>query len=547
MERLFSTGTIVCTVTILVGLLSGSPAQGEPYPSVDLRVPGLPPTSLYTNPDDSTIRAVLERYQIWEDLETRWILHTIRSGDTFVDVGANIGYYTVIAAKIVGEKGHVYAFEPDPTNFAILKANVERNGLTNVTLEQKALSNEPGSLRLFLAHENKGDHRIFDEEGAARPYLDVEALRLDDYPPLKDRKVDFIKVDTQGAEGIILEGMTGTIAANPRMVMVMEYMPSSLRAVGTDPEKFLADLQKMDFRFFNLGMGFGAIVPPPVGAAALHTTGDQFANLYMLPGLSRLQAMDVRIFLAAEALAVAAAAEDSSAWESAVVADLVSHPWQATPVSIQAIDAGSPSIAGTDGCVNLSAAGSYRMSISDLPAGATALRLRSRATGDATGFAAIPEIVSFPAIGSVGKRLSQTPMYRPREPQTPLFAGEARMRLRSSGPDIVQMALPADMTGTAGHGLEVLVDWPAEVSGRLCGLVSTMPEPLNFDAEVALRTPKADRDSRLASIVRTVFSERAPQFSELREEVLLAERERAEFQALTPEAIQSWIREPQGG
>ena len=180
MDRLFCSGTVGRIIAIFCGCLGAITAQASPYPSVDLKVPGLSPTALYTNPADSTIRTVLERDQVWEDLETRWILHTIRAGDVFVDVGANIGYYTVIAAKIVGDQGHVYAFEPDPTSFAILKANVERNGLANVTLEQKALSNEPGSLRLFLAHQNKGDHRIFDEDGAARPFLDVEALRLDD-------------------------------------------------------------------------------------------------------------------------------------------------------------------------------------------------------------------------------------------------------------------------------------------------------------------------------------------------------------------------------
>jgi len=546
MDRLFCSGTVGRIIAIFFGCLGPITAQASPYPSVDLKVPGLSPTALYTNPADSTIRAVLERDQVWEDLETRWILHTIRAGDVFVDVGANIGYYTVIAAKTVGDQGHVYAFEPDPTSFAILKANVERNGLANVTLEQKALSNEPGSLRLFLAHQNKGDHRIFDEDGAARPFLDVEALRLDDYAPLKGKKVDFIKVDTQGAEGIILEGMTDTIAANPNMAMVMEYTPSSLQAVGTDPAEFLAKLQKMDFRFFNLGMGFGRIVPPALRASSLHTTGDQFTNLYLLPGLARLQAMDSRVGLASDALETAASNGNSASWESATRAELDAHPWRAPAASLHTFDPTSPAVEGRDGCVELSAAGPYRLSLPELPAGATALRMRTRATGDASGFVGIREIALFPAVGSTGRSLARTPMYRPRDPEVPLFAGAADLRLRPVGPDIVQMSLPEDLTAVAGHTLEVLLEWPDQVPGRLCVLVSTMPRPLSFDAEIALRIPVAKRDSRMQTIVLESFAQRSPQFASLRETLLAAEKERAEFQSLTPEAVQGWIREPQG-
>ena len=121
------------------------------------------------------------------------------------------------------------------------------------------------------------------------------------------------------------------------------------------------------------------------------------------------------------------------------------------------------------------------------------------------------------------------------------------MRLRPNGPDIVQMRLPADMTGDAGSTLEFLLDWPTGVAGRLCGLVSTMVDPLNFDVEVAIRTPVDERDARLGAAVLALFGERAPEFSGLRQQLALAEQERAEFQTLTPEAIQGWIREPQDG
>ena len=75
----------------------------------------------------------------YEPEETRLFRSKCRPGDTVIDVGANVGWYTVIASKLVGKKGRVIAFEPEPVNFAILKKNVLANGCENVILELKAL------------------------------------------------------------------------------------------------------------------------------------------------------------------------------------------------------------------------------------------------------------------------------------------------------------------------------------------------------------------------------------------------------------------------
>ncbi len=89
----------------------------------------------------------------------------------------------------------------------MLQKNVRLNGLTNVTLEQKAVSNAPGELELYLATENKGDHRIFQARGESRESVTVEAVVLDEYFKGRESEINFIKVDTQGAEGVIVEGM----------------------------------------------------------------------------------------------------------------------------------------------------------------------------------------------------------------------------------------------------------------------------------------------------------------------------------------------------
>lgn len=164
---------------------------------------------LFLNPTDRMMTPVLLHVRSWEPNETYWVMRSLRPGQTFVDIGANVGYYTVIASRLVGASGRVFAFEPDPVSFALLERNVALNGLDNVVLEQKAVSNEPGTLRLFISPANKGDHRIYQPKGEEREFVEIEAVVLDEYFAGDRRGVDFVKIDTQGAEVVILEGMLG--------------------------------------------------------------------------------------------------------------------------------------------------------------------------------------------------------------------------------------------------------------------------------------------------------------------------------------------------
>jgi tRNA G37 N-methylase Trm5 len=111
---------------------------------------------------DSKESLDLSIYGVYEEYETDLIKKEIDRGDVVLDLGANIGYYTLLFAKKVGDEGRVYAFEPDPTNFSLLKKNVEINGYRNVVLIQKAVSNKNGKLKLYLNEDNKGDHRFYN-------------------------------------------------------------------------------------------------------------------------------------------------------------------------------------------------------------------------------------------------------------------------------------------------------------------------------------------------------------------------------------------------
>jgi FkbM family methyltransferase len=222
----------------------------EPF---ELKIKGMPGVKMYLDPTDKVITPTILVLGNWETSETAWFLRVVKPGDTFVDAGANAGYYTIIGSRLVGDKGKVYAFEPEPEMFALLEKNVRLNGLTNVVLERKALSNRKGTLKLYLADKNKGDHRIYQPEGESRPSVDVEAVRLDEYFKGHERKIDVLKSDTQGAEGLILEGMTGLLAGRTDgPTIFMEFWPHGLKGMGTDAAALLKMLRSYDYKFYDI-------------------------------------------------------------------------------------------------------------------------------------------------------------------------------------------------------------------------------------------------------------------------------------------------------
>ena len=219
------------------------------------------PIRMFLNPDDEVITPRLWAGQVWEATETHWFVQSIRPGDVVVDVGANVGYYTILGGLLVGETGRVYAFEPDPVAFEILRRNVALHRLHNVVLEQKAVSNEAGGIQFYIAESNKGDHRIYQPEGEQRASMEVEAVRLDAYFDGVEEAVDFVKVDTQGAEAMILEGMMNLVRRSEEIVMAFEYSPRHLAGLGSTAQELLANLMSLQLRMFVLGRGGPDIQP----------------------------------------------------------------------------------------------------------------------------------------------------------------------------------------------------------------------------------------------------------------------------------------------
>ena len=188
---------------------------------------------------------------LYEPEAMQSIRRLVNAGDCCIDVGANLGYYTISLANWVGPSGLVVAFEPFPGNFAILEKNVHLNRLQNVILEPSALSDCKGSLQLiygaeeqFSATPSVGGYAV---EGD-RVSITVPTRRLDDYVAGLGKAPDFIKIDVEGAELAVLEGARRTLAA-VRPTLLVE-----IHDWGTDEsEKVLQVLSELQDDSYVVG------------------------------------------------------------------------------------------------------------------------------------------------------------------------------------------------------------------------------------------------------------------------------------------------------
>jgi FkbM family methyltransferase len=206
---------------------------------------------LLAHRDDEVITANLIRWGVWEARETEFVRALLRPGDTFVDVGANIGYFSVLAAERTGSSGYVIAFEPEPRNLELLRMNLARNGVrTNATVFPLAAYSHSCEMALATDEANRGDHRLAPHDDTG---LRVRCVRLDDVLP---RSVDVIKIDTQGFDHDVVAGLTKTIAANPALVVLTELSLTKLGDRGIDVDEVVAGY---------LARGFGIEALDPSG------------------------------------------------------------------------------------------------------------------------------------------------------------------------------------------------------------------------------------------------------------------------------------------
>ncbi|MDO8265286.1 MAG: FkbM family methyltransferase [Candidatus Parcubacteria bacterium] len=187
----------------------------------------------------------LRKFFLLENFETKIFGSFIKTGMTIVDIGANLGYYSLIAAELTGNEGKILAFEPEPENFSLLLKNIEANGYKNIKAFNLAVSDRSGKTNLFVCEESTGSHKIYDS-GENRKSIAVSSVSIDDFLG-KTSKIDIIKIDVEGAEPYVFQGMKGVIEANPKLIIICEFWPYALKTAGFNPKDFLATLANYGF------------------------------------------------------------------------------------------------------------------------------------------------------------------------------------------------------------------------------------------------------------------------------------------------------------
>ena len=192
----------------------------------------------------------VSHYGTYEELEAKIMEEKIETGNIVVDIGANIGLHTLNMARIVGNTGQVFAFEPDPSNFEILKKNVKINNYKNIILEQKAVGDKHGRATLYQS-DNPINHRIFPQIERATNQVQVELTNLDNYfdSDMID-KINFIKIDVEGMEFGVLKGMKNILKNNKKIKILFEFVPKDTIEAGFIPIELLDYLTSNGFKLY---------------------------------------------------------------------------------------------------------------------------------------------------------------------------------------------------------------------------------------------------------------------------------------------------------
>lgn len=203
---------------------------------------------MFLNLNDLGISKELALYGCHEYNSTEFIKGEIKPNMKVLEIGANIGYYTLLEAQIIGAGGHIYAFEPNPDNFHILKLNIELNGLeNNASLYPYAMGDESKDASFFLATSGNLSSMVKREDGLVG-YREVKTkvYKVDDI--MADKPFDYFRMDVEGYEVEIIKGMQNILSSDKAPHgMFIEVHSELLHKNNHSAEQFITDLRKYGY------------------------------------------------------------------------------------------------------------------------------------------------------------------------------------------------------------------------------------------------------------------------------------------------------------
>jgi FkbM family methyltransferase len=190
----------------------------------------------------------------WDPALSKFIETNLSPSDVFIDVGAHVGYFTLLAARRVGPTGTVLSIEPNPFALEQLELNVERSNLQNVLVEHTACGESRAVVKLYLhADSNSSMASLYSGKASAAGAVEVPCTTLDQLcQERRLHRVKLVKIDVEGAELFVLRGMKG-VMREMRPAIVIELHPHLLEDVGTPMQDVLALLKDLDYVLEPMG------------------------------------------------------------------------------------------------------------------------------------------------------------------------------------------------------------------------------------------------------------------------------------------------------
>jgi len=201
-----------------------------------------------------------------EDDVVEFLKWYLRPGMVAMDIGANIGIYSLLIAKYVGASGSVHAFEPTPRTFEQLCANYELNGFTCVQLNQLAVADKSGTSTFYLYNQcGMNSMRRQDWVGKPLEQIVVETISLDEYVLAKNlQRVDLLKIDVEGAELTVFKGARSLLCSLNPPVVVCEFADKTTRNFGYQTASLRDYLESLGYQLFRWNSESGRLVPEPI-------------------------------------------------------------------------------------------------------------------------------------------------------------------------------------------------------------------------------------------------------------------------------------------
>jgi FkbM family methyltransferase len=256
-------------------------------------VPGMPGRFMYVHAEDGGVAHQLIIYREYEPYESSLVRKYLTPGMTVYNIGANLGYYTLLASECVGPSGKIFAFEPASENVELLRKTISDNSNFNVEICAMAVSEEAGAAMLSISETNSGDHRLTTMTG--RENVNVEVTSVDIFIAEGHPPPEAIIMDVQGAELDVLRGAESLLRAKNPLLLFTEFWPGGLNDRHPNgAQEMLRILERAGFQLHQIDERKKQLMPVTQKALLEKVRGDMEVNLLCIRSGVELSSPDTR-------------------------------------------------------------------------------------------------------------------------------------------------------------------------------------------------------------------------------------------------------------